>query len=154
MTMSRSPLALCMAAALAIAASTPALAAKLYKWVDKDGNVTYSQERPPGVKADSLEIRTGGPSDDEAKATLEKLTGEAEAVSKDRNLASTVTKELKERDERIKKNCEVARENKRILESAPRVQDTDAEGNPYFVDDATRAARIATAEDQIRQYCQ
>ena len=152
--MTRQRVIVTSAALIAVLACGPATAAKLYKWVDADGNVTYSQQKPPDVQAESMEVKVGGPSDSEAQEQLESLTDKADAALKDRQFAATASAEQAERDERIKKNCETARENKRILESAPRVQDTAADGTPYFVDDSTRAARLATAEDQIRQFCQ
>jgi len=152
--MHRSRSQLCVAAALLLGASQCASAAKLYKWVDENGNVSYSQQKPVGVQSENIEVRTGGPSSEESQAALESLTTRANEGVKDREFAATASEEIKNRDERLKKNCEVARENKRILETAPRVQDKDADGNPYFVDDASRAARIATAEEQVKQFCQ
>ena len=38
------------AALLAVSFAAPA---KLYKWVDADGNVTYSERKPPDVQAET-----------------------------------------------------------------------------------------------------
>ena len=132
----------------------PAAALELYKWVDEDGSVTYSQQQPPGQQAETVEVRVSGPSDEAAKSELENLTERASEASRDRQFAATAAAELQEREERIRKNCEIARENKRVLESAPRVQATDDAGNPYFIDDASRQERLAQAQQQIEDFCQ
>ena len=152
--MTRLRLSASLVALLILVPCGPASAAKLYKWVDENGNVTYSQQRAPGVAADSMEIKSQGPSDSEAATQLEQLNETASEASKDRQFAATAADELKAREERLKKNCATARENKRILDSARRVQATGEDGMPYFLDDATRQERIAKSEEQIRQFCQ
>jgi hypothetical protein len=44
--------------AMSFIAAAPAEAAKLWKWVDKEGNVTYSETRPPAeaTKAEEKQI--------------------------------------------------------------------------------------------------
>ena len=53
------------------------------------------------------------------------------------------------KEARLKENCETARQNLRILETASRVKDADGS----FIDDSTREARIATARQQIEDNC-
>ncbi|MCP5149488.1 MAG: DUF4124 domain-containing protein [Ectothiorhodospiraceae bacterium] len=144
-----------IAVALALAtavASSPALA-KLYKWVDENGNVTYSERKPPDTKAQEIELRGVKPANPDAASELEDLRDRSDASRKDREFARTVAEEQRERDERIKKNCEIARENMRVLENAPRVQATDDKGNPYFLDPSQTESRKAETAQQIQQYC-
>lgn len=50
-----------LATALAVAMTSPAAAQKLYKWVDADGNVFYSDQVPPDqVKRGREELNTQG----------------------------------------------------------------------------------------------
>ena len=124
--------------------------AKLYKWVDKDGNVTYSQQKPPDAKAEEVKLK-GVPSvsNEEARERLDAISGKAETVKKDREFKENYTSETAERDDRLKENCETARENLRVLETAARVK--DAEGN--FLDDKSREARLNQAKQDIQNNC-
>jgi len=135
-------------AALLLAAATAA-PAKLYKWVDEQGNVTYSERKPPGVEAEELELRVPSVSTEEARGRIEQVREQAEAARKDREFKETYATETAEREARLKENCETARENLRVLETASRVK--DAEGT--FIDDSQREARIEQARQAIEDNC-
>ena len=124
--------------------------AKLYKWVDKDGNVTYSEFKPPDVQAEEVKIKSHpSVSNEQARERLDQLGEKAEETAKDREFKENYASETAERDARLKENCKVARDNLRVLETASRVK--DAEGN--FVDDQARAARIAKTRQEIEDNC-
>ena len=133
--------------ALALSAAAPAA---LYKWVDKDGNVTYSERKPPDAQAEEVKLR-GVPavSNDEAQERLDSVKDKADTVRKDREFKKNYASETSEREARLKENCEIARENRRILETASRIK--DAEGN-YVVDEA-REARLAQTNKEIEDNC-
>lgn len=133
--------------------AAPAPAAKLYKWVDADGNVTYSQQKPPDAQAETIRLRSSTLDDSGAQERLDQLNERAGEASKDREFAETTASAQKERDERLKKNCEIARENLRILQNSSRIQDKDAEGNPYFLDDDAIKAKLEQTRTQIQQNC-
>lgn len=141
-------------AGLLLALPGTATALKLYKWVDKAGNVTYSQQPPPaGQKSEQIQMHTSSPSTESAQKKLDTLTEKANAQIKDQEFAKTTAAEVRKRNERLKKNCEIARHNLRILESARRVRAKDAKGNPYFLDPADVKARIQESKQQIKDNC-
>lgn len=142
-----------LVAALAVAQTGAAQVAKLYKWVDENGEVSYSQVQPPGTGLQPIEMYVPGPSDDEAEEALRTLSERAESQRKDRQFAASVMAEQAEREQRIRDNCDIAQENRRILTSAPRVQDVDEQGNAYFLEPNAITAKLAQAEDQVRKYC-
>lgn len=134
-------------ALLAVSAAAPA---KLYKWVDKDGNVAYSQLKPPDTNAQEVTIRGNPPvSNEEARERLDQINEKADSAGKDREFKQTHASESAERDARLKENCKIAQENLRVLQTASRVK--DAEGN--FVDDKAREARIAQTKQEIENSC-
>jgi hypothetical protein len=94
-------IALATALATALGAALPAQAAKLYKWVDAEGNVTYSQQRPPDQEAETIRLRR----------------------------------------------------SMRILKSASRIQDKDANGEPFYLDEAGVKAKLAQTQEQIDNNC-
>lgn len=127
--------------------------AAMYKWVDDEGNVVYSERKPADKSVTEVKKQSGGPSDEEARQKLESLKEKTTNDKKDRDFQAEYTTQQGEREQRLKKNCEIARENIRILRTASRVKDVDGDGNQYFVDDSAREARMARARDQVKQYC-
>ena len=141
-------------ALLAVGSLIQPAEARMYKWVDDEGNVQYTQHPPPkGTQGEEMKVRGAGPSPDEAERNLEALRERAGASQKDREFQAEYTDYMRERDERIKQNCEIARQNLRVLETASRVQDRDASGMAYFLDDAARQAKIEETRRQVADYC-
>ena len=128
--------------------------ARMYKWVDDEGNVQYTQHPPPqGKQAEQLKLYGTVADDEEAAKKLDALREKAGSASKDREFATEYTEYMREREARIKQNCEIARQNLRVLENASRVQDRDASGQPYFLDDATRSAKVEETRRQVSEFC-
>lgn len=135
-------------------ACAPASAGKLYKWVDEDGNVTYSQQKPPGTEASEIELKGyHAPDAAAARDSATQAREKADAAREDREFAAGEAEAQRERSERLRKNCEIARQNLRILQNSARVQDKDQEGNPYFLDASQIEARTAKAKKQVEDFC-
>lgn len=120
--------------------------AKMYKWVDEQGNIHYSQERPP--QAGVEEIKPPPPPADAPPARRQDAaeqtgsggpgpTGDAEGD----DLQAKV----------YKKNCEIARKNLDIYTQHSRV--LNAQGEVEELDEETRQARIREARENIKKYC-
>ena len=143
--------AITLVSALAFAA--PVEAGKLYKWVDEEGNVTYSQKRPPGQQAETLRLRSATLDSSGARERLDQLNERAAEQQKDRDFAENSATASREREERMANNCKIARENMRILKTTSRIQDKDANGEPYYLDEAGIQAKIAQTQKQIDNNC-
>ena len=127
-----------------------AASAKMYKWVDADGNVTYSERKPPDSKVEEVKLRgVTAVSAEQARARLDDLKGPADETRKDREFKQTASSESMERENRIAENCKTYRENLRVLKNAPRIKDSD--GN--FLDDSGRQARLAKTQAEINATC-
>lgn len=141
------------ALAVLLGAAPPAQAAKLYKWVDADGNVTYSQRKPPDRDAETIRLRSATLESQGARERLDHLNDQVETQEKDREFAENSASATRERDERMASNCVVARENMRILKTTSRIQAKDENGEPYFLDEAGIQAKIAKSQQQIDDNC-
>jgi hypothetical protein len=136
----------------------PALApaTTLYKWVDDEGEVHYSARPPLDRPAQTLKAP---PYRDTAQSTKDAppLRGEhAGKGHKDKEGQERETLEpppSKAQVEVSQHNCEIAKRNLDVLASPMRVQVTDSDGNPYFLDDKERAQRLAQTEKNIEKYC-
>jgi flagellum-specific peptidoglycan hydrolase FlgJ len=148
----RIPLAT-IALAAAVCAALPAQAAKLYKWVDDQGNVTYSERRPQNHEAETIRLRGATLDSSGAQEKLDQLNERANDQQKDREFAKNSASATAERNERLANNCKIARENMRILRTTSRIQDKDADGEAYFLDEAGIQAKMTATQRQIDDNC-
>ena len=137
----------------AVCAALPAQAAKLYKWVDDQGNVTYSERRPTNRESETIQLRGATLDSSGAQEKLDQLNDRANAQQKDREFAENSTSATAERSERMANNCKIARENLRILKTTSRIQDKAADGEAYFLDEAGIQAKMADTQRQIENNC-
>jgi hypothetical protein len=149
--------------ALAFAASA---SAQLYRWVDKDGKVRYTDTPPPaGVKARAIGATPAAPASAEAPAAAAKdaapqapLTpAEQEQAFRKRQLDAQKAAEKAElarkESEDKRENCARARETLATYESGQRVARTNAQGERYYLEDDARAAEAEKARAAVRDWC-
>jgi len=140
--------------------------AQLYRWVDKDGKVRYSDTPPPGVKATTLRPPPGSsapaPAPDGVAAAKDAKKGpltpaEQEADFRKRQMQAQKAREKEDqasRDALAKQdNCARARESLASLESGQRITRAGADGERYYIDDAQRAAEMEKARQSVNSWC-
>ena len=116
--------------------------AGLYKWVDSEGNVHYSQKRPANVQSKS--IKPPPPPPENSKP----LYQSNESSKKVSNTAEAETK----KNQKIRAdNCAKAKKNLNNYQIHRRMR--DKEGNVTVIDDNTRAKQIENAKKAISNYC-
>lgn len=142
-----------IALAAAVCAALPAQAAKLYKWIDDQGNVTYSERKPQNREVETIRLRGATLDSSGAQEKLDQLNDRANAQQKDREFAKNSASATAERNERMANNCKIAQENMRILRTTSRIQDKDADGEAYFLDEAGIQAKMAQTQQQIDNNC-
>ena len=131
-----------------------ASSAAMYKWVDENGNVYYSDKKPPEVtSAQEIKKQSSGVTDEEAQENLESLTGKAADQQNDREVKASIAEEQATRDETIKKNCEIAKQNLTLLTSTARVTLKDENGEDYFLPDEEKESKTRDARAQVDRYC-
>ena len=127
--------------------------AKLYKWVDENGNVTYSERKPPDRSFTEVKIRTAPITPEQSSEQLDSLKEKADTQKEDRDYAETAAAEDQSHADQLNQNCKIARQNKRILENTSRIQDKDKDGNTYFLGESQIAAKLEQNKKQIELYC-
>ncbi|WP_455201736.1 DUF4124 domain-containing protein [Kaarinaea lacus] len=149
---------LSLIAILTLAFVPGAVAGKVYKWVDQDGNVHYSAEKP-STGAQEMKVKSkpsssgqdseepSGSDDDQAKK--EKAGEEKVKVSSEKEAA-----ELEKKNEEIRKeNCSIAKRRAATIEQGGRLYEVDESGERHYWDDDTRRAKMDEAEAQIKEWC-
>ena len=142
-----------IALATALSAVPSVQAAKLYKWTDEQGNVTYSERKPIGQEAEAIRLRGATLDSSGAQEKLDRLNEQAAAQGKDRKFAESSASVTAEREERMANNCKIAQENMRILRTTSRIQAKDENGEPYFLDESGIQAKMAATQQQIENNC-
>ncbi|MGH8119292.1 MAG: DUF4124 domain-containing protein [Gammaproteobacteria bacterium] len=126
--------------------------AAMYKWVDEEGNVQYTQSPPPaGIEAETIKPPPAVDSDaaikqmhEDDKKAGELLKQREEQVDKDAQEAAKVAMQ--------KKNCEMA---KARLESytRPRIRFVQEDGSRVTATEEERQEQIKKSEDMIKEFC-
>jgi hypothetical protein len=128
------------------AAVFPAQADQIYKSVDAQGNVTYS-DRPnaAGAKKTEVTVQQGDPKE-AARLAKERMVLKAEDEQRKKQ-DLTENKAKAQQDQDKKAQCERARENYNTLKEVRRISKTDADGNRvYYTDEQADAMRAAALQ--------
>lgn len=140
-----------LAFACALAVATGAYA-QLYKWVDKDGRVTYSDQPPPAIQSKQLNLSTGQPSPP-ARSALErdKELEKARAEARDKaKLAEDSGRKAQIEEE----NCKRARAYLRTVTDGGRITTYDEKaGENVLLDDQQLEAERAKAQKAVDEAC-
>ena len=148
---------------LLLIALLPLLAAatEMYKWVDKDGNVHFS-DRPPEEATESveqLELKVdinerrraaGQAAPNESQNSLsERRSAQTEAEERRRQRQTEAEKAVAQRQAQ----CYVARSNLQVLKEQRPMYRFDENGERVFVEDTDREAQIAQYQETVAEFC-
>ena len=151
----KSPVQLFIAVAILLATAT--VAAQVYKWVDKDGKVQYS-DTPPPASATKTEAKKIDTSPAAAAVAAPAKSLQDRVKESDKRKADLAEKAKKtEADEKTAEinatNCTNARSAVRELETGrPLVRTTEAGTREYLSDEA-RQADLTNARKSVADFC-
>jgi len=155
---------------ISLALVAAAATAQQYKWKDSRGRWVYGDVPPAG--ANVIPLKSSTPSKPAAAAKPAGSEAGSKAGAKGSKPLTAAEQELEFR-RRIKKaqeeaaktakeeqnareskqNCDMAREQLRILASGARIERMDPKGERYFIDDAQRASELAQARRSESDWC-
>lgn len=136
--------------------SSEAVAA-IYKWLERNGGIVYSQSRPPaGVRPLKTPKISGSPDSTAAiKAAEEIISSEKDA--RERRQARQQQKKndrvTTSREKQLQQNCQKIRGNLDIMKSNARVYIKEADGNNRFLNEEELSQKRREAEEKIKQQC-
>jgi hypothetical protein len=131
-----------------------AQAGGIYKWVDKNGNVHYSQD-PQGSASQEIHLKIPKASGDndsgdnsDAPAAAAKKADKDKPQEKAKQEAAAISqKEAKE------KNCQISMKRLAAISAGGRLYEVDESGERNYWDDDTRKAKLAEAQKSVDQWC-
>lgn len=137
-------------ALLVFTANVPA--ADMYKWVDEEGVVHYSQTPPPpDIQAETIKP----PPEVNTEKAREELQKQQELVEKirEQRLEDKKEEKLAQKElEQKRANCEMARKRLASYEQ-PRVRYTGEDGKRYYFTEEERQEQIQKSKDMIKEFC-
>lgn len=130
-------------ALLGLTASLPVQAVSLYKWVDENGRVHYSQTPPDtsATQSEQMQVREAHPYQSRQKEDATEEEGKAPSAS-DEAVSVIETR---------KRNCEAAKQNLEVFKNSERVQQPD--GTIITPSEEMRTLKIKEAQALINAYC-
>ena len=157
----RSIIALAASTLLAFA-SLPTVADEIYRWVDENGVVNFTQQKPRDTEVET--IRTTGSSSRKtaeaapvsAPAPASAATGQPLSAEQEKMLEGLRAAERARQDEiaQIKSdNCQQSRDILSRLTLKNRIRVKDANGDYSVMPEDERQRRISEAQENIALYC-
>jgi len=116
--------------------------AGLYKWVDNEGNVHYSQKRPADKQFKQL--KAPPPAPENSKSLYQ-------SSQPDKPASNTAEAETEKNQKIRADNCAKAKKNLNNFQIHRRMR--DKKGNVTVIDDKVRASQIENAKKAISNYC-
>ena len=131
-----------------------AFAQQVYKWVDKDGHVHYSQ-MPPANKSDhakSIDV-TPQASDPAGVAAAQNLEQQMQARDKQAATEQQQADAAARKKAQQQQRCAALKEELQILEQSGPVATVDASGKRTYLSDAQHTQKEQQLQSVINQQC-
>lgn len=138
------------------------VSADVYRWVDKDGRVHYSDQPPPPGARQEKELQgvpraPGAPAEAGAESAAPPTLQEREAEFRRRQVeqAEKTAQEQRAQEEAAsrQRNCEQARNQLVALRSGQRVARFNEQGEREYLGDEQIAQEIVRAEKAVSDWC-
>lgn len=146
--------ALLISTLTALTISFSAVADKpIYKWKDSQGNIKYTQSKPPrGTDYEAIYQNTSKkPPEDNANSDTESsITAEQDDILAQQQAEKQRVQLANEEIRR--KNCEIAKNNMQSLETNQRIMIME-DGKEKMISGEDRIARLNTAKGNVAKYC-
>ena len=128
---------------------------KIYKWVDQNGAIQYTQFPPPAGN-EVLEVRNAPPPADDPAAERARIQQETEALDErmEERKEAAAKAEQRAKNRKIRQeNCAIARKNLAELEQGGIKRYRLSDGTVLRLTEEDRQKRIADTEAEIAENC-
>ena len=136
--------------------SAAPVGAEMYRWVDAQGKIHYSDQAPTqspkSTKTLNIPNQPATPAAESNKSWQEK---ELDYKKRQATAAESAAKKKKEADDAKTKveNCDKAKKSLKALEEGGRMTVYDDKGNRSFMDDAQRIKAMDDAKKSVNEWC-
>ena len=127
--------------------------AQVYRWVDKDGKVHYSDKKPKDAAAQELAIQSQASDPAAAEKAMAELKAQNEGLDEaDAQRKQDAARQAQAKQQR-EAQCKAAQSEVQLLASVNRYFTVDHKGDRVYDSDAQLAARRAAARARAAQLC-
>jgi len=148
----RSAFRMAAASLVCLVVLAPAAMAEMYKWVDENGAVHYTQERPPpGIQGDKIKPPppvSSEAADAQLESSQEFLNDAAEGRAKNAEAAKLAAEEKTFN----KENCNRARQTVAAYQ-VPNALVEQPDGSRKRYTEEERQAGLSEAEGRVKEFC-
>ncbi len=133
------------------------VAANIYKWVDEQGNVHYSQQKPNNTASEKMKVQNRTPqssssynrpgTDSEKNNTGDKQPPDDKKQGKDKKPETAAEKK------RRMAACEQARKQLTTMQSIGRIRSRDKDGNTTYMSQEQKEQRMKKIRESISKTC-
>jgi len=132
--------------------------AEIYKWLDHNGSIVYSQTPPP-ADASSLktpEINYSSGENEAAGKRAGEIINSAKEARNRREARQQQKKDAREKtalQKQLQQNCRRLRKNLQTMKREGRLYIRESDGNDRFLNERERSQKMQEAEENIKKYC-
>ena len=124
----------------------------IYKWIDDQGKLQYSELPPPsGISYETVRKPTGAASGESALSE-QQARERAELARQEAERKQQAEKTQQEAQDQRAKNCEIAKKNVQVLQGDSQIVKTDAAGQKVVVNAEQREVELKKAQKDA-DYC-
>ena len=128
--------------------------AAIYKWVDANGDVHYSQTPPPpGVAGETLQPPPPDVDTETATKQLNEQERQFEEFRKQRDEQADKEAQAAVELALQQKNCQMAKDRLASYERRPNINFVQEDGSRVRATEEERQAEIKKSEDMIQEFC-
>lgn len=127
--------------------------AKMYKWVDENGDTHYTQNPPPGdIQAEELKLKKPKVDSNSALEKLDAQKNKADELQAERHKKAELAQKEKKLAEQKGARCEQAKASKASFER-PRVNAVNEDGSRRIMGDEERLEGLKKATNEVSEAC-
>lgn len=142
-------------AATLMLALSGTVTAKIYKWVDDDGQIHYGQEAPHGVDATPMSVHTAPPSRSSGPSPDHGGAGQAKPATDNKPSKADQSNDGSKQADVLAENCKIARQNLDVLQRAgPNGRYRQDNGDVIRYKDGGWQARVDENKQFLDEHCQ
>ena len=127
--------------------------AEIYKWVDEDGNVHYTDRSLKNSKEMNISVDDAVENDISVDDRNERRQKLIDAMREDREEKERLKKEEQKRNRKLRKQCQWARDSLRNYEASGGIYNLDKEGKRVVLSDEERNKFINKLRSDIKKHC-
>ncbi len=129
--------------------------AGVYRWVDENGKVHFSDRPGTAEDADEVQIKQKGESDQSAPHEADRAETRQrllEQYQKERLQKKEATEKKKAEDKQRERNCAIAKNRLSTYERSA-LYELDSGGERRYLSEAEYEKALASARAEVRQWC-